>query len=167
MTTTTSGDRTVYAIGPGHLETDLTTAADDALLAQQWADSILDQPILDLPVDTGLAARIGSYQSLMHGPASHINSRIMPGWIRAAADALAFTSLWEATAVADVPLIEKADEADGARAAAAHGVGLLSESAGDAFQRLRQLESEVSVVRRKKLPDDGSNAQISPVAVPR
>lgn len=122
---------TQNSIAPQGLESDYIQATARFQLAQNYANLLLQQPFLELPVDAGLASLVRNQQQSLKTLANNFDLEVMPGYIKQIASASGFTALWQAYKETDRTYVKNAFDNPMAQNTAVQATNLLAEHSGE------------------------------------
>ena len=121
---------TQNSIAPQGLESGYIQATARFKLAQNYANLLVQQPFLDLPVDAGLAYLVRNQQQSLKTLANNFDLQVMPEYIGQISSASNFTALWQAYVKNDLEYVKNSFENQMAQGTAIQATRLLTEYSG-------------------------------------
>lgn len=123
------------SIAPQGLESEYIQATAKFKLAQSYGNLLMQQSLLDLPVDAGLAFLVHNQQQSFKTLAHNFDLEVMPGYTGQIASAHGFTALWQAYVENDREYVKTSFDNPLAQNTAVQATRLLVEQSGEMNDR--------------------------------
>lgn len=135
-------------IGPSSLQSNYVAATNNFVTLQTYANLIEEQINLNLPVDSGLAYQITTYQTQIKSTINtYVDDQALPSYIDLLSKAGNFYALWQAVYQLESPNLKNAYSDQGARGNTAQAISILAINSGQINQTATAFASDFTITQ--------------------
>jgi hypothetical protein len=128
------------------LQSDYVAGTNNFVTLQTYANLIEEQINLDLPVDSGLAYQIATYQTQIKSTINtYVSDQAVPSYVDLLSKASNFYALWQAVYQLETPNLKNAYADQGARGNTAQAISILAIQSGQINQSATAFASDFTV----------------------